>query len=246
MRRTILLGILLFLGFAVAFMPAGLVRIAFDQIPGATLTHPAGTIWHGQGQILLYETPLGTLAWDLHPATLLSGALSYDLVLQDTGEGTRGGAGHHIAGSAQVGFNRSFALQASGRVSAELVNRFLAPYDMIISGDLNLTDAVLTGSEGRPETANGQVTWGGGQVRYILSGRSLASNLPPLVAYLGDGPEATVFAQDGQTPLIKAELLDNGFAKIGITRLLTKMLDNPWPGSAPDHVVVLEVEEQVF
>ena len=70
--------------------------------------------------------------------------------------------------------------------------------------------------------------------------------LPPLVAYLGEGAEATVFAQNGQTPLIKAELQDNGFAKVGITRLLTKMLDNPWPGSEPDHAVVLEVEEQVF
>ena len=91
-----------------------------------------------------------------------------------------------------------------------------------------------------------QVTWSGGQVRYILSGRSSTSILPPLVAYLGEGAEATVFAQNGQTPLIKAELLDNGFAKVGITRLLTKMLDNPWPGSEPDHAVVLEVEEQVF
>jgi len=239
MRKTIVLGFLLFLGFAIAFAPAGLIRIVFDRIDGATLIHPAGTIWRGQGQIVIQENPLGTLAWDLHPATVLRGALGYDFDLAlPTGE--------QLTGTATVGFNRSFEVQVSGTVPAVLVNGFLAPYDMVISGDLVLADAALAATGGIPQAAGGQVNWSGGQVRYILSGRSLTSILPPLVAYLGEGPEATVFAQNGQTPLIKAELLDTGFAKVGITRLLTKMLDNPWPGSEPDHAVVLEVEEQVF
>lgn len=242
MRRTILLGILLFLGFAVAFAPAGLVRLAFDQIQGATLTHPVGTIWQGQGQILLRERPLGTLEWDLRPAGLLNGALAYDFVLV----GNADGRGHHLTGSTSIRFDRSLALQVSGSVSAGFVNQFLAPYDMMMAGDLTLTDVVLTAANGVPTGANGEIKWGGGPVRYILSGRIMSSILPPLVAYLGEGPEATVYAQSGQTPLIKAELLENGFAKVGITRLLTKMLDNPWPGSDPDHAVVLEVEEQVF
>jgi len=237
-RRTLLLGILLFVGFAVAFAPAGLLRLAFDQIDGVTLTHPTGTIWHGHGQILLQESPLGTLEWDLKPSTVLRGTLSYDFALVDMG--------HKLTGSANVGIDGAFALQVSGKVSADLVNRFLAPYDMMISGELSLTDAGLTVSGGVAQSADGQIAWSGGPVRYILSGRSWTSDLPPLVAYLGEGAEATVFEQNGQTPLIKAELLDNGFAKIGITKLLTKMLDNPWPGSDPDHAVVLEVEEQVF
>jgi hypothetical protein len=240
MRRTILFGLLLFLGFAVAFAPAGLMRLVFDRIEGVSLTHPAGTIWHGSGRIILQESPLGTVQWDLHPATLLRGALGYDFALVGAGSEL------DLKGSTSVGFNRSFALEVSGRVSAELINRFLAPYDMMMSGNLELTDAALTIRGGIPQRAAGQVTWAGGPVRYLLSGRSLSSNLPPLVAFLGEGPEATVFAQNGQTPLIKAELLETGFAKVGITKLLTKMLDNPWPGSDPDHAVVLEVEEQVF
>ena len=86
-------------------------------------------------------------------------------------------------------------------------------------------------------------------MRYALSGRTTTASLPALVAYLDEDairPVATVFTQSGQTPLIKAELLENGYAKVGITKLLTKMLNNPWPGSDPDHAIVLEVEEQVL
>lgn len=67
-----------------------------------------------------------------------------------------------------------------------------------------------------------------------------------MTAVLGPGAEAVVFAAGGQTPLLQAQLQDDGFAKVGVTKLLTKMLNRPWPGSDADHEVVLEVEEQVF
>jgi hypothetical protein len=244
MRTTILLGLTLFLGFAVVFAPAGLTRIVFDQIDTAALTGPTGTIWHGQGQILLQERPLGKLGWTIRPGSLLQGALSYDLVL--TGSKTSGAAPVELTGSVDVQFNGTLTMDLSGQVAAEFINRYLATYDMTISGDLTLTNAQLSLADGLPTGADGQVNWSGGSVAYILSGRARASILPPLVAYLGKGATATVFAQGGQTPLIRAELLNNGFAKVGITKLLTKLLDNPWPGSDPDHEIVLEVEEQVF
>ncbi len=238
MRRTILWGVLLFLGFAVAFAPAGLVRVAFGQINSVTLTDPTGTIWHGRGQILLQGHPLGMLDWDLRLSALLTGALSFDFELVDPG--------HTLTGLASLGISRTFALQVSGRVSADLIHRFLPPYDISISGALTLTAAGLTLIGGTPKRASGIIAWSGGLVRYALSGRTLTSELPPLVAYLGDDAQATVFEQNGQTPLIRAELMENGFAKVGITKLLTKLLDNPWPGASPDHAVVLEVEEQIF
>jgi len=242
MRRTILIGMLLFVGFALAFAPAGLMRLAFNQLHGVTMTQAAGTIWHGQGRLLLEDRALGLFKWELRPSVLLRGALGVDFTLVHAADP----AGPPLAGWATVGFGRTYELELSGTIPAEVVSSLLAPYDMAITGDLNLNGASLSGNGGVPTSAAGQVTWAGGSVSYILSGRSLSSNLPPLVAYLGDGAQATVFAQNGQIPLIRAELLDNGFAKVGITKLLTKMLDNPWPGSDPDHAIVLEVEEQVF
>ena len=54
------------------------------------------------------------------------------------------------------------------------------------------------------------------------------------------------FADGVSTSLLHAELKPDGFAKISVTKYLTKLAGNPWPGGDPDHVVVLEVEEQVF
>jgi hypothetical protein len=47
-------------------------------------------------------------------------------------------------------------------------------------------------------------------------------------------------------PLLRIEVLANGYVRIGITRLLTKLLNNPWPGSDVDHEVVLEIEERLL
>ena len=62
MRNTIIFGSLLFLLFAVVFAPAGLMRTAFDQIPGATLTEPTGTLWEGSGRIFMNEQARGISA----------------------------------------------------------------------------------------------------------------------------------------------------------------------------------------
>ena len=100
----------------------------------------------------------------------------------------------------------------------------------------------------RVEAARGTLAWSGGRVRYALSQRSRTARLPPLRARLGfaDVPEARVFAVGNRTPLLEAQLLDSGFARIGVTKRLTKMLNDPWPGGGADHEVVLAVEEKIF
>ncbi|MFB3106102.1 MAG: type II secretion system protein N [Pseudomonadales bacterium] len=240
MRNTLIFGSLLFIFFAIAFAPAGLMRTAFDQVPGAVLTEPSGTLWEGSGRIYLNEQSLGLLAWDFSPGKMLGGSLIYEFSIT--------GPEHDLTGEIAVSLSAT-ALQVSGEIAAPLVNDWLAPYDIAISGTVQLDTTQVNVVDGYPKGAEGRVHWSGGTVRYTLSGRTSSATLPPLVAYLDEGPEgpsAIVFAQSGQTPLIKAELLENGFAKVGITKLLTKLLNNPWPGSDSDHVIVLEVEEQVL
>ena len=60
----------------------------------------------------------------------------------------------------------------------------------------------------------------------MLSQRPRTAELPPLEARLSfaDGPEATVVAVGENTPLLEAELLQSGYARIGVTMLLTRML----------------------
>jgi hypothetical protein len=144
-----------------------------------------------------------------------------------------------------LGMDRQNAT-VSGSVDASFVNVFMAPYDIELSGEFVLNSVNISVQDRRIEQTTGSLTWDGGPVRYVLSGNLYRTSLPAMHARLGPGPIAVVFALDDPTPLLHAELKRNGFARIGVTKYLTKILGNPWPGGDPDHEVVLEVEEQVF
>jgi hypothetical protein len=237
MRRTLVVGILLFLAFAVVFAPAGLLRPVLERTDQVALLQPSGTLWSGQGRLLAAGRPLGTISWRFAPVTILQGSLGYHVRLASSEI--------DVYGSVSASPSTASA-NADGRVEAAFVNQWLAAYDMALSGEFQLEDVTLGLADGLLQRTGGTVTWSGGPVRYVLSGRASAADLPPLVGYLGEGPEAVVFAQGGQTPLLRIELAADGFVKVGVTKLLTRMLNAPWPGSDPDHAVVLEVEQQLF
>ena len=238
MGKRIAVGALLVLAFAIAFAPAGLVRIAMDPAAPVSLLEPSGTLWEGQGQLTGQGVPIGRLSWDLQPVTILSGALGYAFTLV--------GEDLDLQGSVSAGIDNTAEVRASGRIGGNFVNELLAPYAMSIGGPLNLEAAGLQFQGQRPTGASGTASWQGGTVRYRLSGRSYSTVLPPMVATLGPGPEAAVSREGQSAPLMLAELQPNGFAKVGITKGLTRLLGNPWPGDAQDTEVVLQVEEKIF
>ena len=59
-------------------------------------------------------------------------------------------------------------------------------------------------------------------------------------------PTADIYAQGEPIRLMQAQITPDGFIKIGISKMFTKVLNRPWPGSDPDHAIVLEVEEQLL
>lgn len=237
MVRTLLIGAAVFLVLLVVFAPAGLLRGALPQSGPVQLLALRGSVWQGSGRLLLSGQPLGKLRWRLRPVTILQGRLGYHLQLT--------GAEADLEGLVAAGTGTS-AAELSGRLDAAPVNRELARYDIELSGSFELLDTRLELAGARPTAAGGELRWSGGPVRYRLSGRLWTGTLPPLNGFLGPGPEAVVYPEGGNVPLLRLELLDNGFARIGVTKLLTRLVNNPWPGSDPDDAVVLEVEEQVF
>lgn len=242
MIRTLVAGVVLFLGFAVALAPASLVRTVVPDGGGVELLEPTGTVWDGAAELYLSGQPAGRLHWDVAPTSLMRGALGYDVTLT--------GPEHDLAGSISLGLGSGEAT-IRGQASAAFANRWLAPYDIDIGGRLDFRDAHVRlpydlRAGASAAGAAGSLAWSGGPVRYVLSGQNNAGTLPPLVAYLGEGLETVVIPDGGQTPLLRAELLPNGFVRIAMTKLLTRLVDNPWPGSQADHEVVLEVEEQLF
>lgn len=237
MRTTVAAGVVLFLVFAVLFAPAGMLRPQMP--PDITLINPGGTLWHGRSQLIVRGSQLGEVQWDFDLGAVFNGAVRYDLVLSTVRDNLTGAIEYFPV-------TETTHLKLSGILTAASINEWLNPYQISLSGSFRLDSVELTLVEQIPTAASGTISWGGGPVSYILSGKTSTGNLPEMLAYLGDIPQAVVFEVGGQTPLMRAELLANGFAKIGITKYLTRLLNAPWPGGDPDHVVVLEVEEQVF
>jgi len=237
MRSKLIIGFLVFLALLISQAPAGIARWLVAQSGQASLLNATGTLWSGQGDLLIAQQSMGRISWDLQGVTILQGKLGYHVALT--------GPDQDLTGSVQSGFS-GINLQVSGLVRNVAVNRWLETYNILLSGDFTLQEVAVNIRDGFPERTSGSVHWAGGAVTYQLAGKISSGILPEMTALLGPGPEATVLPVGGQTPLLQAEIQHNGFAKVGVTKALTKMLDTPWPGADPDHAVVLEVEEQVF
>jgi hypothetical protein len=237
MRKAVAIGIGLFLVFLIVRAPASLVGGLVGDAAPVKLLETSGTIWSGDADLLVEGRLIGRLIWSFRPVSLLTAKIGYDLELA--------GEGVNLIGRATAGTSTTDA-SVTGGVGAGFVNTWLAPYDIELAGDFRLADTALNLTGRQLEAVGGSLTWTGGRVVYVLSGKVFRATLPPMHAELGPGPSAVVFADGDPTPLLHAELKPDGFAKIGVTKYLTKLTGNPWPGGDPDHAIVLEVEEQVF
>lgn len=238
-RGLVILGILAFLMFSLAFAPARLLVPLAAHIPGVSLGDTRGTVWAGSGQLRLHGQDLGRIGWSFRPATLLQRFPGYAWTLH----------GQHLSLGGTMNFAPGrAAISIAGDLRAGAVNPWLGGYDLFLAGSFRLRDVYMRFADQRPDAARGTLGWSGGHLRYLLSGHLRTAELPPLEARLGfeDGLVATVFAVGNSTPLLEAELLDNGFVRIGVTKMLTKMLNDPWPGGGADHEVVLAVEEKIL
>lgn len=243
MIRYVVIGLLLFLGFILTFAPAGILASAISANSRAEVLNPEGTLWSGQGQLNIDHVAIGVINWNFDFSSLGRGTPGYRWTFKHKDDLINGFTG--------VGFS-SVDAALQGRLDARSLNHWLRRYDIVLSGTIDVapSSVTLATDSGFPVAMEGQISWDGGVVRYVLSGLLNQVTLPPMQAFINLSEqgvaEAVVYAQDQHNPLLKASLGQNGYVKVGITKLFTKMLNNPWPGSEPDHAVVIEVEEQIF
>jgi hypothetical protein len=237
MRSAIIIGGLIFVSLIIVRIPAGVIRYLIPVDAQAALLSPQGTIWSGSGDLLVNGIETGRLSWSVRPVTFLRGRVGYDLELA--------GAGADLSAGLEFGVSTTLAT-VDGTVTGRFVNQWLEPYYIELSGLFQVLAVRFTLDGRMLEALDGQLAWDGGPIRYRLSGKVHDSALPAMTADLGPGPVATAYATGESTPLLHAALTPDGFARIGVTKYLTRILGQPWPGGDPDHAVVLEVEEQVF
>ena len=242
MKRYVVAGILVFVVSAIVLAPAGLVSRSLENFThDLALVEPRGTIWEGQGVLISAGESVGQLNWQLQPWSLLLLDPTATWQLRSTALDLQGS----ITGTTELNVN------VTGDIDLVAFEPLFNRYDLAIPGRVSVDDVVLgLDTQSRQLThADGRLLWSGGQVRYVLSGILSESTLPQMYAQLSttnQHPTADIYAQGEPIRLMQAQITPDGFIKIGISKMFTKVLNRPWPGSDPDHAIVLEVEEQLL
>ena len=249
MIRYLLVGLIIFLAIAIYAAPAGLVSRALQHLPAGSsveLREARGRVWQGQGTLVIDRQVLGTLQWDVKPASLLLSMLrpssSVDWDLKQ--------ARANLSGEVATGL-KALTLVSRGTLDGSALDPWLRVYDLRIGGtfDFRQTDMNLDTETGWLNSIEGAIHWSGGPARFAMGGLLKEVTLPPLIANLStvnELPQAVVVEHDDATPLLIVTLARDGVVKFALTKKFTRLLSQTWPGSDPDHTVVLSVEEKIF
>jgi len=240
---------LLVVAFFIALAPARLITQRLSQQPinsaQIRLLQPSGTVWNGSADLIINSQPAGRVSWRFMPAALIKLAAGLELRIAAADYNAKGRLLKPLGGSIE-------ALDLSAVANASALQRWLAPYDIYPSGTLTIEHLDLTELElsesGWPSAlhSHGQAEFSGGELSYRLAGKTTHVVLPPLAANIATEeqlPKLQVMEIGKDLPLIFGRLTQRGSVAIGITQGFTQLVGQPWPGSEPDHKVVLEVEE---
>ena len=257
------LGAIAFASAAVYFAPA---RLLASQVEAPMrLQQIEGRWWRGAAKASYDGIELGRLTWSFDSGALLDGRLGADWQLAD--------AGLRLSGSAAVDLSGIDA-SATGVLRKAIIDRALLPYQIDADGALTVNWLTATlRHDLRLDQAQGELSWAGGDVRYLLAGIELETTLPQMTGAVTthEGElRLNVRAADDPTPLMRVRLDQAGWAHIGITRRFTELAGLPRPAQrslaplgalealvsrgaleaagvlGPPEAIVLEVSEQLF
>ena len=251
MTRYIVIGLLLFLAFGVAFLPASLATRALERVPGADLLQPAGTVWSGSGQLLIDGAPLGRVDWRFRPLRLLTATAAYAIELEIPP--VKGEPGS-VAGTIAYALGGELSAQLEGDIDCATLAPLLRRYEVAIDGRLTseqLHASLDTSAPWETLSVDGRIDWSGGLTSYYLANTLARQRLQAMYANIETSRtvprevQANVYGEESY-PLLRLSLGASGFAKIGISKRLSQIVGSPWPGGDPDHAIVLEVEQPLF
>ena len=172
-----LLIVALFIIFMLVTAPASLVNYLAPAIPGLSLGHASGTLWHGQMNRLEYKGLVVTpVRWQWQPWSLLTGEAAFKVRLGKRGSEVRGGG---IIGVSPGG---AFSEALEVTLPAESLARMVKlPMRAKASGRLTL--ALVEARQGQPwcDTLDGQLSIDQGR----LSGAGMQLPIEQLVVSLG-------------------------------------------------------------
>ncbi len=222
------------------FAPAGLLRHFVSDVPGLHVVSPKGTLWSGAGGIIVQGEQIGSAEWSLQPLSLFAFELAWEVRFS--------GRDATLHGDVRISPG-TLRGKASGVIGVDAINYTLAPWDTRIESPVSVEHLEATFEDQSLTMLDGQLTWPGGATSWLMDGGTSNATLPPMTAVLSS-QDATLSGLmvpvDGQIPVVQVTLAPDGALTVKISKLLTRLVGRPWPGSDPDHAIVVEMVDDVF
>ena len=244
-----LIGLLIFALFTILQMPA--VWVVEKYAPNlSNVQHVSGNLWQGSAiwQLSSTSMPLtGTANWTWQPWQLFLGKLGADVEI-NTGQ-------TQLDGQVKLGFNSWQIDNMRGKIAAETLTSVVdwqLPNAPIQVNAVSLQRQFAKGDRTAGfSTAEGQLTWVGGEVGYPNAGKMLYITVPALRAQLSQ-------EQKNNKDLLHINLLDNQDKRLGDfyidgdnmldVSLTQRLLENmpEYKGQAPQDTPVVSIRQSLL
>lgn len=247
MKRNIILAALTVLIVIATQAPANLLRFGFTQIAGVNFIQPQGTIWQGNGVLIINPGISANLSWQLNwqIGESLTPTIKWQLTNPEIA----------LTGKVTPGL-RTQKIDIQGNFTGRFLEPILAKYDISIPGVFEMSPTQILLSPASETTAielvaDSQLFWSGGNIRYVLGNGLEQAYVPGLTSTIKSAkdtlPIASIALTENSTgPLLTMTPDQSGYVNIEVSRGFIELMGRTWTGSAKYSDVVLEIKRKGF
>ncbi|RBW48233.1 type II secretion system protein N [Marinobacter sp. F3R11] len=241
----LLLGVLVYLGALIVFIPAGWVwqqASPYVSLPAQVqVRQVAGKVWDGAAGVTVAGFPV-RVRWQLEWPSLVALEQPVKISLESVQSA--------VSGDVILGWPENVRLNARGEIAvAEFEELIRRSGGALIEGDVSIERLVLEWADDRIVRADGLGRWAGGQVSWPMGNQTGQARFPPMQANMdttNGGVTLIVSEQTGNGPAADATILRNGMMELRVYKRMIDLAGQPWPDSASPDDIVLRLRQPLL
>ncbi|WP_100639402.1 type II secretion system protein N [Marinobacter salexigens] len=241
----VLLGLLVYIGTLVVFVPAGWVwhkASPYVSLPSQVqVQQVAGRVWKGAAGIVVAGFPL-RVSWQLDWPSVTELKQPVQITVETSQS--------QVSGNVTIGWPANAQLNARGNIAvAEFEDLIRRSGGAMIEGDVSIDRLTLEWADDRIVRADGLGRWAGGSVSWPMGNQTGQARFPPMQANMdttNGGVVLVVSEQAGKGPAADASILWNGMMELRVYKRMIDLAGQPWPDTASPDDIVFRVRQPLL
>lgn len=250
-RWYILLTLLLFLFFLVAYLPA---NFAWQQLKGnvgplsvnntrINISQVQGTIWDGSVDVTA-QAISASVKWSIQPLSLVSGSLVTSIALKTD-------AGSDLQAVLDISSSQAIVSKLSGQLELLELAPYLKPQRVEAKGVLGIYDLSFDVDTElkKVNQAEGRLLWKNAYVSYPGPRKQQSVTLPEIAGRLmSDDKGINLNVQSAQDGSLLGSLfvMNQGWAGVKVRKRTVDLVGQTWVGKQQPDDVIFQIREKVW